>query len=220
MTTFKHNQPLIYQIIRFFIYATTVILLAEFIRFDAGFGDVEAKFSESSYTEYLQSLLLLVSSILLFVIYRKSQAYRYVALLLFGLTAASFIREQDVYFETFVGQTSWQYPVFIVLGFSLYGVIKNWSAFISQLTSYRQSFSCGIFTFGFITTYVFSRLFGRKVFWYAVMEDHFVRGVKNAAEECLELYGYLAILIAVIELMLLAKQQSPKFKELNDNLLS
>jgi len=31
------------------------------------------------------------------------------------------------------------------------------------------------------------------------MEDSYFRGVKNAAEECLELYGYLFILIATIE---------------------
>lgn len=219
MTTFKHNQPLIHQLIRFFIYAIAAILLAEFIRFDAGFDTVEAKFSESSYTEYLQSLLLLTSSVLLFVIYRKSPSYQYVALLLFGLTAASFIREQDIYFEILIGQTSWQYPVFIVLGFSLYGVIKNWPTFINQLTHYRRSFSCGIFTFGFITTYVFSRLFGRKVFWYAVMENHFVRGVKNAAEECLELYGYFVILISVIELMLLAKHRPLNFTKKNNGLI-
>ncbi|GAA4807376.1 hypothetical protein GCM10023231_40720 [Olivibacter ginsenosidimutans] len=208
MTSPTTHKPLIHQTIRFLVYAIAAVLLAEFIRFDARFGSVESKFSESSYTEYLQSLFLFTSSILLFITYRKSPTKNYVALLLFGLTVASFIREQDIYFETYIGKTTWFYPVLVVLAFSLYGVIKNGATFLRQLNQYRQSFSAGLFTFGFITTYIFSRLFGRKVFWYAVMEDHYVRGVKNAAEECLELYGYLIILIAVIEFYLLRTKKT------------
>ena len=52
---------------------------------------------------------------------------------------------------------------------------------------------------GFITLFVFSRMFGRKVLWKAIMDDKFLRVVKDAAEECTELFGYLLIVFAAIE---------------------
>ncbi|SRR5690606_230445 len=192
-------RPLIGQGIRFFIYVVAAFLLAELIRFDAQIGSIETKFSEDSYTEYMQSIFLLTSSILLFIIYKRSRPRSYLALLLFAFTSVSLIREQDVYFENLIGQTAWFFPVLIILIAALYLVVRNWQRFVTQLNRYRYTFSAGLLTSGIITTYVFSRLFGRRIFWQTVMEGHYFRGVKNAAEECLELYGYLFILIATIE---------------------
>src|SRR5690606_11762766 len=165
-------------------------------RFDAQIGSIETKFSEDSYTEYMQSIFLLTSSILLFIIYKRSNPRSYLAFLLFAFTSVSLIREQDVYFENLIGQTTWFFPVLLILIATIYLVARNWQSFVAQLNRYRQTFSAGLLTGGLITTYIFSRLFGRKIFWHTVMEEHYFRGVKNAAEECLELYGYLFILIA------------------------
>ena len=85
-------------------------------------------------------------------------------------------------------------------------VIKNFSVFLQQLASYLATASFGLFLMGMLTTYVFSRLFGRTEFWEAVMEEKYFRSVKNTAEECLELYGYMVLLIGVIELLILAKR--------------
>jgi len=49
-------RALIGQGIRFFIYVAAAFLLAELIRFDAQIGSIETKFSEDSYTEYMQSI--------------------------------------------------------------------------------------------------------------------------------------------------------------------
>jgi hypothetical protein len=166
------------------------------------------KFSESSYVEYLQSLLLFISCILLIWTYKKFHAMRYTALLMFGFLGASFFREQDIFFETYVGMSTWQFPVYILLGIVVYIIIKNISAFLEELKEYVPSAPFGLFLVGLLTTYVFSRLFGRTVFWNAVMEDGYFRSVKNAAEECLELYGYMIIFISVIELLLSAKKKS------------
>lgn len=198
MIPFK-TTPIISQGVRFFIYTLTAFLIAELIRFDAQTGSIDTKFSENSYTEYMQSIFLLTSSILLFIIYKRSQPRSYLALLLFAFTSVSLIREQDVYFENSIGQTAWLFPVLIILMVVLYLVVRNGQTFVVQFDRYRHTFSAGLLTSGVITTYVFSRLFGRKIFWHTVMESHYFRGVKNAAEECLELYGYLFILIATVE---------------------
>ena len=57
-----------------------------------------------------------------------------------------------------------------------------------------------------LVTYVFSRLYGRSDFWEAILQEHYVRTFKDAAEEVVELLGYALILIAVIELTLLARR--------------
>src|SRR5690606_9729329 len=92
-----------------------------------------------------------------------------------------------------------------------YSIKKNFSSFLLEVKEYVSSAPFGIFLMGFLTTYVFSRLFGRKVFWNAAMAGRYFRAVKNTAEEWLELYGYLIILIAVIELCLMAKKKSKLF---------
>lgn len=78
--------------------------------------------------------------------------------------------------------------------------------FVSEFITYSNSFSFGLFASGFLVTYVFSRLYGRSEMWIAILGDHYQRTFKDAAEEITELLGYSLILIAVIELVLLARR--------------
>lgn len=200
-------QSFLFGTSRVILYALATVLLAEFIRWDGLRSSIDNKFSEGSLTEILQSVFLLISSFLLLRLYATSATYKYTAILLFGLTGASLVREQDIYFESYIAQSSWQIPAYAILGFALFQVIKNRRIFLKEMKSYINSLSFGLFSVGLITTYVFSRLFGRKIFWHAVMENHYIRAVKNAAEECLELYGYLFILISIVELFILSKRK-------------
>lgn len=202
-------RSFLFNAFRVILYALAAVLLAEFIRWDGSRSSIDNKFSEDSLTEMLQTAFLFISSFILLRMYMTSSTYKYTAILLFGLTGASLIREQDIYFEKYIGQSSWQIPAYAILIFTLYQVIRNRSIFLAEMKSYMGSFSFGIFSTGLITTYIFSRLFGRKIFWYAIMENHYIRAVKNAAEECLELYGYLLILLSIIELLILSKQKPP-----------
>lgn len=152
----------------------------------------------------MQSIFLAISTALLLFLYVKKSAFRYVALLLLALTGAAFIREQDIFFENYLGNGTWQIPVYLLLAVVIYIVVKNLAQFSQELKLYTQSTSFGVFLGGLLTTFVFSRLYGRKTFWYEVMGDQYFRAVKNAGEECLELYGYLLILISVVELVLLS----------------
>lgn len=207
MTAKEKLNPLLNGAIRFIGYGLLIFLLAEFMYWDARHEVVEEKFLEDSYLEYLQSLLLFLSCVILIWIYKKYHAFRYTALLMFGFLGASFFREQDLFFETYFGMGTWQFPVYALLAVVIYIVVKNFSSFLLEVKEYESSAPFGLFLMGVLTTYVFSRLFGRKVFWNAVMEDRYFRAVKNTAEECLELYGYMIILIAVIELCLMAKKK-------------
>ncbi len=198
-------QPIWEGLIRIVLYALLVVGLAEFIRWDATQFSGDSKFSEQSYTELMQSVLLILSSGLLLYLYFTKSPLRYTALLLLGLTGAAFFREQDVYFETYLGNGTWQIPVYMLLAMVFITVGKHITEFAKELRLYTQSASFGMFLGGLLTTFVFSRLYGRKTFWYAVMGEDYFRAVKNAGEECLELYGYLFIFISVTELFILIK---------------
>ena len=206
--TKQQLSPILKGAWRLIVYGLLVFLLAEFMFWEAGRAVEGDKFTESSYVEYLQSLLLLLSCILLIWTYKKFHALRYTAVLMFGFLGASLIREQDVFFETYIGMSTWQIPVYALLAGVAYIIVKNFSVFLVEIEEYISSTPFGLFLMGFLTTYVFSRLFGRTVFWNAVMEDNYFRTVKNAAEECLELYGYMIIFISVIEMLLLAKKKT------------
>ena len=100
----------------------------------------------------------------------------------------------------------WPYPVYLVLGFVGYKTYKGWTEVLEQLARFMATKSYAFLTFGMITVFIFSRLYGRRVFWEAVMEEKYFRSVKNASEECIELYGYLFVLFAVVELVILVRR--------------
>jgi hypothetical protein len=197
-------KPVIIGFFRIVVYGLLVVGLAEFIQWDASQFMGDSKFSEDSYTEIMQSVFLALSTGLLAYLYLTESPLRYSALLMMGLTGAAFFREQDLFFENTFGNGTWQIPVYLLLAMVIYQVVRNRIQFSQELKLYTQSTSFGVFLGGLLTTFAFSRLFGRKTFWYEVMGDQYFRAVKNAAEECLELYGYLFIFISVIELFLLS----------------
>jgi len=192
------------EVIRFVVYSIVVVLIAELMKLNATIDDSEAKFSEYSYVEYLQSIFLFGCSVISLILYLsdRTKAFRQIFNVIFGLTTAALIREQDIYFEQTFGHGTWPYPVLLVLGFVVYNAFKGKTQLLKQLADYTGTKSYAFMTFGVITVFIFSRLYGRTKFWEVVMEEKYFRTVKNTSEECIELYGYLFILFAVIELII------------------
>ena len=69
-----------------------------------------------------------------------------------------------------------------------------------------NTFAFGLFTAGVLTTYIFSRLYGRQAFWQAILEESYSGTFKSVAEEVVELLGYSLILIATVELLLMTRR--------------
>jgi hypothetical protein len=205
----KPSKILALELTRFLVYSIVVVLIAELMKWNAATDGSEAKFSESSYVEYLQSILLLGCSVISIILFlsRRTKAFQQIFNLIFGLTTAALIREQDIYFEQTFGHGMWPYPVCLVLAFVVYNAFKGKAQLLKQLSDYTGTKSFAFMTFGAITVFIFSRLYGRTKFWEVVMEEKYFRSVKNASEECIELYGYLFIFFAVIELMIQVRQK-------------
>ena len=166
----------------------------------------DARFSERGFTELAQTTLLATASALLLYVLLGLRELRLVALLIFGFLFASLIREQDALLDVHVFDGPWQLLVSLTVLPILFVVIRNRRAFVAEFAAYANSLSFGLFAAGFLTTYVFSRLYGRGDFWQAILQENYLRDFKSAAEEVVELFGYALLLIAMIELVLLARR--------------
>lgn len=198
-----HPPVLFSGLLRLIVYGILVVLTAEFIYWDALQFPIETRFSEESWTEKLQEILLIMMTFTLLIIALSASSYKYVAWAMFSFTGSSFIRELDSFLDTLLFYGAWQVGVFSLIAVVVPICIIHFRAFSEAVKKYVHTLSFGLFLSGILTTYVFSRLFGRKIFWYTIMEEHYIRAVKNAAEECLELFGYLLMTFAVLEFILM-----------------
>lgn len=191
--------------LRALLYVLLVFALAEGVLLEAvRYPDL--RFSERGFTEIAQSVLLAGASALLLYTRQVLRVMPSVTLLLFGLVFASLIREQDNFLDVLVADGTWQVLVTLTVLPILYWTIRKRRLFVAEFRGYANSFSFGFFAAGFLTTYVFSRLYGRTALWEAVLQENYHRDFKNAAEEVVELFGYALILIGMFELVLLARR--------------
>ncbi|MEM9531631.1 MAG: hypothetical protein AAGA23_11985 [Pseudomonadota bacterium] len=173
-------------------------------------------FTEESYTEVLESLLLAFCAAIMLLARRYAPSLATCNLLLFGFFFASLIREQDALFDLFIADGGWQVGVTLTLIPVLFFAFRERHRLPGELVQLRQSFAFGLLLAGVLTTYVFARLYGRRIFWEAVMGDGYLRWVKDAAEEVTELFGYLLLAIAAVELLLLAVQLGRRTEQPTD----
>ena len=193
-----------FTLLRYTAYAALTYLLLEMMLYDAVNTTIDTKFSETSLVEQFQNIFLLIGIVLL-IISNNLKSIKYSLALIIGLF---FIREQDAFLDTAIGEHSWKFLCIaygLAIGYKLY-TYKN--VFVDEFNTYIKSASSGITFIGLISLLIFSRMFGRKKFWIAVEEtENYTRNVKNAAEECTELFAYFLILIGIIEFYYFSKKQ-------------
>lgn len=191
--------------IRFVVYGAIIYLTAEFLKWNVTQEMGASKFSEDSIVESVQSLLLLTCALIYLRVSFKYKSIFPLAFGLFAFTFASLIREQDAFLDEHVFDGAWQTAAFGTLLLAAFLIYRKKDVFLSNMNDFASKFSFGILLSGIFTTYIFARLYGRKVFWMAVMEAQYTRDVKNVSEESLELFGYALILIASVEFYYFAK---------------
>lgn len=198
----RQRTVLIQEAVRYLAYGFLAFLIAEFLRWSASNDNSEAKFPELSLVEFAQSFLLAASALISLRFYMSNRRYfhRHIFMLMAAFCTIAFIREQDMHFEIYVGDGTWPIPVFVIIALVIYRIFQVRKDLLAEIVSYVKTRSYGFFCAATITILIFSRMFGRTVFWETVMGDQYFRTVKNVAEESLELYGYLLLVMAVIEL--------------------
>lgn len=164
------------------------------------------RFSEWGFTEFTQTLVLTTCCAMLIYIRQVLKVWPTVTLLLLAFVAASLVREQDHFLDNYVAHNTWKVLVALIILPTLFWVIKQRQRFLEEFAHYSNTFAFGLFTAGVLTTYIFSRLYGRQEFWQAVLEESYSGTFKSVAEEVVELLGYSLILIATLELLLMARR--------------
>ena len=163
------------------------------------------KFLEISYTEFTQEIVLLLTAALFWISGTRTRPKRSFALLMSGVTALAFCREFD-FLCNCVFDGCWKIPaMMVIIGFG-YLVYRYKDNFIHDAAEFVKRPEFGILLCGFLTVFVFSRLFGCQILWESVMADGYIRCVKNAAEEGMELLGYLFIAFAAVEYYLFKRR--------------
>lgn len=163
-------------------------------------------FSELSFTELAQATLLLACSVLMLIVRQRLKMFPTACLLLWGLFSASFVRENDLWLDQYVFDGAWQLLATAIALPALVTTIIHRRRFLDEFRHLVDTLGFGLFAGGFLTTYVFSRLYGRSELWHALMGEQYLRVIKDAAEEMTELTGYALMLFSCIEILLLARR--------------
>lgn len=183
------------KIAEFFIFAIIVAVI-----FMAPFADIlilKNGIAEISLTELLQELNLLIIAAIYFYLAAKHPEIRFGAILIAGFFTTLFIRELDFITDQFE-MLSWFHFVLAVAGSCIYLALKNRKNAVYGLAHFSKSESYYIMVCGLVTVLVFSRLFGMQIIWQALMDEGYIRVVKNAAEEVTELFGYTLCTISAV----------------------
>lgn len=179
------------------------MVASQLLMWDASDTGTDLKFSESTFTEWSQQGILFIMALLFIISAIKHPRGRALSIVLAGCASVGLVREYNNFFNDQVFDGAWQLLATLVILLTAIVFFPYRKHFSENLRSYHGTLSEGVLLAGFLTTFIFSRLFGRTTFWEAVMEENYFRSVKNAAEEGVELLGYCLLLIATIEYVLL-----------------
>ncbi|TKI07680.1 hypothetical protein [Martelella alba] len=151
---------------------------------------------ETSLTEITQELILL-GIVLLYARLTKVPELRASSVLLCGFFACMLIRELDFVFDV-IRQGSWVWVALAVTGISIIVAARDFRGVISGLREFFTYPSYGLICAGLLNVLIFSRLMGMGVLWRTLLQEAFLRTVKNAVEEGSELFGYVLCLLGTV----------------------
>ncbi len=183
----------IFIAIRVIVYSLLMFGIAEGIFYDAGHPVGVSYFSENTFTEIAQEIILFIlflSYLFLGFKWREIQPISNIVSLFFLI---SFFREFNFL------ALNWIYPALIVLAILGWLVVRDFKKIKAATIKFFSVPASSWFFSGFLVTYIFSRLLGRSKFWKLLYHDESYRLAKAATEEGIELLGDTLMLIGAIE---------------------
>lgn len=186
--------------LRVLLYSGVMILLNAIFMFDAQNATSTGKFGEISGTEIAQAVILAIVTLMFYLVARADKKLSPVGNLAAVIFFMSLIREHNNQIDF------WFYLVLPFMLLFFYLLFAYRKTLLDSISALLEIPATAYLVVGFLVTYVFSRFFGRTIFWQALLENYYHRWAKNAAEEGIELLGYSLILMGVIEVYLAVKQ--------------
>jgi hypothetical protein len=188
-------RNILFFIFRIFCYSLIMIALNLIYSHDATYITSTGKFGENSWTEIVQEVVLFMAGVVFIIISRKNQELNVISNLIAIFFFIAFIREfnNQIPFWFYL-----EIPLILVFAWLLF---HNRQRIIVSAEAFIMNPVIAWFITGFLVTFVFSRFFGRTVFWKTILEGDYNRWAKNAAEEGIELLGYTLFLFSAVELL-------------------
>lgn len=161
-------------------------------------GDVYGT-SEYSPIELIQPLILAICGLLMLWVTRTYPPQRPLAYLFGGLAIMFFIRELDYFLDRFIVDSLWQVLIIIIGSLVIVYAYRNRTRLRIALIRVWPSPGLTLMFAGSIILFAFVRLVGHEALWQAILGDDYVRVIKLAVEEFIELVGYFLWLIGSFE---------------------
>ncbi|WP_338813123.1 hypothetical protein V9L05_17440 [Bernardetia sp. Wsw4-3y2] len=193
----KNNTKITFSFfIKIILFALSLCLITGITWIDAHDSSLNEKFGESSWTEYAQELILILTVIFGSIAAYKLPRFQILLSSLAYLCLIYFIREWNNYLGNW-----WKIGVLMVSLFYLPYLFIHKKEFWKQLVSIWETFPMGIFITGNLILHVFSRIYGKTEIWTATLGENYHRSVKNASEESIELLAYTILFVGVLFLI-------------------
>lgn len=192
----KEVKQILHFAIRVVLYSAMMIGLYLVMIYDAQHPTSTGKFGEICATEALQELFLMSLGFMFIIAGRRERELAPVSGLISLFFFMASIRELNNLIPFWFYLTL---PLILLFCLFLY---RDRKSLIQSITSFLKIPSLPWFMAGFLVTFIFSRFFGKKVFWSALTDGDYNRWIKNAAEEGMEMVGYMLLLIGGIEMLL------------------
>lgn len=199
----ESSKPFYVALLKIFLYSLFTVVIVLVFTSEAKYNQGPNLFNEESWTENCQFLLLALSTLFLILSGKNKPEDSAITTLMAGMTTIAMIRECDTFLSYDLFDGAWQTGALIAALATLALVYLKKDRLVPSIARFLKRPSFGYFMCGFITVFVYSRLFGRGVLWLDIMgKEHYLRAVKNAAEEGTELFGYSVLFIACVEFFL------------------
>lgn len=159
------------------------------------------KFGTSEYSpiEIIQPFILGICGLLMAWVAKYCPTQRPIAIPFAGLALAFIIRELDYFFDRYIADNLWQALVAFAGAFVITYVYRQRRRMKISWGRIWPSPGIALLFAGAVIIFGFVRLVGHEPLWMSILGDDYLRIVKLAVEEFIELGGYLLWLIGTIE---------------------
>ncbi|TRX54490.1 hypothetical protein [Thalassomonas sp. M1454] len=171
---------------------------------------LENQLRETSLTEFLQQLFLLVSLSVFTYSAHKDEKSRPLYVLIAAFFGCMLIREMD-YFLDMIFHGFWFYPAISVAVIAIIYSARHKSCLNKSALKFSQTNAYFNILVGLVIIMIFSRLLGSGgALWKEVMLDDYRHLYKTIIQEGLELFGYMFLLVGSFHQLRMIKKQFPQ----------
>lgn len=173
-------------IIRFVLVVLCFALLVGIVMFDILV--LHNNIPEVSATEIAQEVLLALSAFAFFTLALQIPEKKGFLMLVAGFFGCMLVRELDALFD-YISHGFWVYPALLMALGSMFYARSYRGTVLGPLVGFTRTTQFNTICYGLAIVLAFSRLFGMSELWHGVMGEHYLRIVKDVAEEAIELLG-------------------------------